>query len=106
MKYNWFVCFLEVQLDAWVVHLVLKFLYVLLFCTFYRKKKLFAIVFKLNILCKVCLEKRRKCPEIGNTGTYCFYCAVSPKNSFAQVFGYSGCDEALVYNSCWQTANE
>lgn len=48
----------------------------------------------------------RKCPEIGNTGTYCFYCAVSPKNSFAQGFGYSGCDEALVYNSCWQTANE
>lgn len=39
-------------------------------------------------------------PRNRNTGTYCFYCAVSPKNSFAQGFGYSGCDEALVYNSC------
>lgn len=33
---------------------------------------MFAIVFKLNILCKVCLEKRRKCPEIGILGHIVF----------------------------------
>lgn len=49
------------------------FLNVFLLCTFREGKKYFAIVFKLIFFLWSLHTNKRKCPEIGNTGSYRFF---------------------------------